>query len=66
MDKITVELTREDALLLSDFLDGTNFYIVGAALCNRPDNTVVFEDVTSRHTLAVNHAWFALDKALRE
>lgn len=64
--KIKIELDREDALLLREFLDGVNFYIVGTALYHRTDNAGVTEDDAERHTRAVNHAWRALEKALNE
>lgn len=66
MDKITVELTREDAMLLRDFLDEVNFYVVGAALSRRPGAVSVTEDDVARHRRAVNHAHLALEKALRK
>ena len=67
MDKITVELYREDALLLREFLDRMNYYLVGTALCNgRSDGEKVTENDVTRHVIAISQAYVALQNALGE
>lgn len=67
MANITIELDRWDALLLRDFLGRTNYYLVGAVLCNGSSDTEkVTEDDVARHDSAVLHAYVALQNALGE
>lgn len=67
MDKITIELDREDALLLREFLGRTNYYLVGAVLCNGSSDTEkITEDDVARHDSAVLHAYVAIQDAFGE
>lgn len=66
MDKITIELDREDALLLREVLGRANYYFIGALLCNMVTDANVTENDVTRHDIAINHAYVALQNALGE
>lgn len=67
MANITIELDREDALLLRKFLGSTNYYLVGAVLCNgSSDAEKVTEDDVARHDSAILHAYVAIQDAFGE